>query len=543
MEWPTPNPVTVMEKGVARVKQPWPIDKKIRAILRDVEKKNANPRDRWMGIKRTEGRGIVENVLGPMIEGDLSDIDRVDAIWYSARDADATLRLYPHLWRRVVDSGLELTFWRDMGAMQLVVRMMQTGIKIDKDHFATLSKYLQSNMDQEQEECQAAMISAGVKLPTGVKVNPDSPAVIAPILYGQLKLNRILPGNSTEDSMLVRALSDNRVSEKVKDVITHTRNYRTYSKLKTSYSDPMPDRADHNDRVHSTFRITRTATGRLSSSEPNLMAQPVRSSEGRKIRDGFIAENGCFLVSCDYSQIEMRVICHDSHDAAMTRIFRDGLDIHSQTASSMFGIKVEDLDEMKHRYPAKRVGFGVLNDLSPEGLQREMVAGGASLSDWPVDRCAELIREWFRVYSGVDKFMESTRNHAKRFGWVQDMHGRRRSIPHARSMNRSLREEALRQAGNAPIQMGAQGIIKQAMWDLVAVVDRWVQGGNTWNPLIQIHDDLVCEMGSLNEDPDTLDLMIIEKVHTMENAVSLSVPVRVDTKYGKRWGSMEKWKH
>ena len=550
MQWPTPSPIQVWEKGVVRIKQPRDIGKKAAGILRDVASGKVNkdgevtdPYDRWMSIKRSEGRGMVEAMLGPMWQGDLSDIDRVSAIYYANRDADATLRVYPHLWDRIVADGLEDTFWRDMRAMPMVSDMMTIGMRIDPDHFRNLTGYFRERMAEIQANCQAYFTAAGVAFGDGVLINPNSSMMVQEAVYKPspkgVGVGRIIgysERDGTGDDILAKITGDTRVPELARLSVQYVRDFRAMKKLESTYGEALPEHMQLDGRIHTTIRMTRVATGRLSTAQPNLLAIPTRTEDGKQIRNGFLASDGCLIVSTDFSGIEMRVVCHDSGDPVMTEVFRLGLDLHSQTASKMFGIPVEEVDGMKHRYPAKRVGFGVLYGLSAEGLQLQMAASGLSVTDWDVQTCDRLIKEWFKVYKGVAEFMQRTREHAMRFGWVQDMWGRRRYIPHARSRNEGLRAEALRQACNAPIQMGATGVFKQALGDLVPVIERWRGMGAVWNPLLGIHDDLLDEM-----DKEHLEAMLGEKIRVMEGAVKLSVPVLVDAKVGERWGSLKGW--
>lgn len=525
-KWKDPQPVMVWDKGQPRVKQPQNIGRKIRSIIRDVLGKGADPWKRWYSIKVDEGRGQVEAALGAMVEGDLSDIDVGDAVWYSGRDADATLRLYPILWEMLCAYDMEDTFWRDIRAMPMVEDMMDAGIMIDDDHFAEMSAYFQQQMDK---------LEADITRATGVSVNPGSAPQVQQLLYEHLGIRtgrgKYGMKKDTRDATLSRLADAHPCVQMIRD-------WRGYQKLKTSYADVIPQKADKDGRVHTTIRITRTVTGRLASSDPNLMAQPVRTAEGRRIRDGYIAPPGCKLVSCDYSQVEMRVTASESEDKEMLRIFHSGKDIHAQTASRMFGIPIGNLDEMKHRYPAKRVGFGVLNDISAMGLQREMIVGGAAEADWSVSRCEELIAAWFDVYRGVAAYMKHNREHALRYGYVKDMWGRIRLIPGVRAASRNLKEEALRQAGNAPIQMGAQGVIKEAMGRLVPVYRQLRQEGQHVSPIIQIHDDIVMEMGD-----GIIPMMVPLQISIMESvAPQMRVPLVVDAKIGQRWGSLTKWR-
>ncbi len=529
IEWPDPEPVLEWKKGEPYVRQPQNIRRKVQRVLSAIEKgEDIDPFDRW---KIMEDGDQVSGVLGVLEEADLSDIPIDKAVRYSARDADATIRVYPVLWGMVQRLGLEGTFWRDMRAMPMVVDMMATGMPIDMDAFEELGRYFQDQMDTIQRKMQGTV---GHHL-GGVSVNPASYPQMSTLIYdklalhekgGKYKSKKGAVNKSTANDILQRYIHLHPV---IQDIV----DWREYQKLKTSYADSIPKMAV-DGRIHTTIRMTRTATGRLSSSNPNLMAQPVRSGEGRKVRDCYPAGDGRVLVSGDYSQVEMGVAANDSRDERMMEIFWAGEDIHSVTASRMFGVPIKDLDEMKHRYPAKRVGFGILNLITAEGLQRELWVGGAgnhSLSD-----CEEMIRSWFGLYKGVEAYMKNNGGYAKRHGYVRDMWGRIRYIPGIRSMNRWLRIEAERQAGNAPIQMGAQGIIKEAMGRLVPVY-RDLRGMGNVDPLIQIHDDIVWEM-----DEWMVEIAIpeIRKVMMTSTPPDFILPLEVDFKVGKRWGSMEK---
>ena len=226
----------------------------------------------------------------------------------------------------------------------------------------------------------------------------------------------------------------------------------------------------------------------------------------------------------------MRVAAHMSGDEKMLKVFAEGLDIHSQTASWMFDIPIPDLDEKEHRYPAKRIGFGVLYMLTADGLRREMAVAGL---DWSLSRCEQAIESWFHTYSGIAAFMKENGHYAKRYGHVKDMFGRIRYIPGIRSSNKWVRMEAERQAGNAPIQMGATGIMKQAMGDLVPVYRKY---GDKLMPLLPIHDDIVWEV-----DETVLNDAVKDIRETMEASApeGFLLPVKVDYKYGKRWGSLK----
>ena len=518
VDWPDPDPVLEWVKGEPKVRQPHNIKRKVKAAI-----KRGNP-EAW---RKMEGRELVEELLGPMPEGELCDIPWKDALFYSARDADATIRIYPILWERITDMGLEGTFWRDMRAMPMVVDMMANGMPVDLEAFEELSDYFQSRMDLIQRKMQATV---GHYL-GGVAVNPASYPQMSKLIYDKLELHKKggrfkskkgARTKSTANDILKRYVGLHPV---VQDII----DWREYQKLKTSYADSIPRMVSPDGRIRTTLRITRVATGRLSSSNPNLMAQPTRSEEGRKVRDCYVAPEGYVFLSGDYSQVEMRVAANDSRDEKMMGIFLSGEDIHAYTASEMFGLPISQLDEMKHRYPAKRVGFGILNLITAEGLQRELTVGGAG--EWSLSDCEEMIKAWFDIYSGVAAYMKENGRMARRYGYVRDMWGRIRYIPGISSTNRWVRIEAERQAGNAPIQMGAQGIIKEAMGRLVPVYRRLGV-----KPLIQIHDDIVWEVKKEEVDKVIRELRPI----MTDPPPDFIIPLEVDFKEGSKWGSMKK---
>ena len=530
-EWPDPESVLEFKGGQPKVRQPQNIIKKVKRILADVEEKGADPSDRWKAID--EGKEIVEAVLGPMQEGELCDIDEDAAIQYSARDADATLRVYPILWERIQSLGLEETFWRDMGILPMIIDMMRNGMPTDVKAFRELSRYFQQRMDLIQRKMQ---INVGHHL-DGAFINPASTPQMATLIYDKLRLQdeggkfrskKRAGDRSTADDILKRYI---RLNPVIQDII----DWREYQKLKTSYSDTIPKRVGGDGRIRTTLRVTRTATGRLSSSNPNLMAQPTRSEEGRKIKDCFVAPEGMLLLECDYSQVEMRIAANDSKDERMMGIFWAGDDIHAITASEMFGVPISRLDEMKHRYPAKRVGFGILNLITAEGLQRELTVGGAG--EWTVDDCKKMIKSWFEIYKGVATYMKSSGEQAKRYGYVRDMWGRIRYIPGIRSTNKWIRMEAERQAGNAPVQMGAQGMIKEAMGKLVSVYHGLSKIGRV-DPLIQIHDSLVW---LIDERLGEIARTEIGGVMRGVAPPDFIIPLEVDFKMGKKWGSLVKF--
>lgn len=243
------------------------------------------------------------------------------------------------------------------------------------------------------------------------------------------------------------------------------------------------------------------------------------------------------FVSNDLSQIEMRVLGDQSGDPLLIDIFRNDRDIHSITASNIFKVPVDQLDEMKHRYPAKRVGFGVVYGITKEGLREQLLMIGLDPNYWSLARCQELIDEWFALYHDVELYMQDLVAFAIRHGYVVDMFGRRRYLETIRSSSKYARLEAARQAGNMPIQSGAAGIFKAGMRELIPIYKDFLDRGYYIRPVLPIHDDLVFEV-----EEDLVPIWVPLQQDCMEHAVTLKVPIKSDAKVGKIWGKMEKYK-
>ena len=523
LEWPPPAPLLEWVKGKPHVKQPQPIEKKVTRILKDVAEKGADPWERWHHIKPEEGRGMVEERLGPMLLGYLSDIDLDVAVRYSAQDADATIRIWPVLWKRIQEEELESAFWLDMGIIQMVVDMMTKGMLVDRAHFEMLAEVYGQELDDLQRQ-----ISAHIG---GEYINPGSTQQVGELLFKRLGMK---PGRRTKGG---EGLStDAEILEGLRNehpVVPLILDWRGRDKLLSTYIRPIPQLLDGADRVHTTIRTTRTATGRLSSANPNQQNIPTRTEEGKRVRDGFVAREGCSLLSLDFAQVEFRVEAHESQDENLRGVFLRGDDIHNFTACRVFDIAEHEVDEMKHRYPCKRVGFGVLYGISAPRLLMLLEQYGCE--GWDLGRCEDLIDEWFILYPGVKRHMSAIYAQARRYGKVRDLIGRYRLTPEVRSAIPKIVEAGLRQAGNMPAQGGAQEIIKTAMRDLTPVYKQVQVEGYVCDPLIQIHDDILWEVTD-----EIMGMVVPLFKSVLESAVKLSVPVLVDAKAGKRWGSMTK---
>ena len=518
--WPDPEPVLVRVKETPRVKKPRNILSKVKQILKKYSNiPEADLYVAWECIESTSGRGMVEDALGPMPEAYLADIPYSYAEQYACADAIATYRLYPILAKRLTDLGLWDTFTRDMRIIPMVADMQRTGIRIDKERFHVTSKQLEAEKVRVRSQIRDLYYEQTKEYKP---INPASPLQVADVLYDLHVFRR--RGLSTASEVLDKY----RDKHPIVNLITR---WRGLNKLQTTYSDPLPLRADADDRIHTHLSITRTSTGRLASSRPNLQNIPIATKDGRLIRSGFIASPGCSLASFDYRQIEMRVAAHMAHDIRMIQLFHDGVDIHSATAAKMFDIAIDQVDKDKHRYPAKRVGFGILYAMGAKGLQTQMRAEGVEYTE---SRCAELIAAWYRIYSGIHDYMEEVKAQARRYGYVTDMFGRRRLVPEVGSAHPRIVNAGLRQAVNAPIQSGAQGIIKEAMKLLTPVYREFQSAGYRCHPLLQIHDDLMFEVSD-----EILDVVIPNIKSVMESAVKLVIPTPVDNKIGKNWEEMK----
>lgn len=527
MDWPKLDPVLEMKAGKPKIRQPQTINQKVNRILSDISGGGeVDVYDRWRKTPPGDGRTMVETVLGPLKRAYLKDVEVESALQYAGTDPWATYYIYPILKQKIEALGLSGVLARDNGIVPMVETMQRRGMKVNPDYLRTLRTDFTTEMDQ---------VAAQICSMVGYDLHPGSDPQVLDLLENKLRLVKARVRMVDGKQVTVRKkMTDLKAMELLKDkhpVVPLVMRYRALAKLVDSFIDVILEKRGPDNRIRTTLRVTRVVTGRLASSNPNLMAQPTRTEDGRRIRGGFEARTGYKLISGDYSQIEMRIVAHISQDPKMLEVFRTGVDIHSATASGIFHLPLDQLDEMKHRYPAKRVGFGILNLISAAKLLQELAVGGAT--GWTVAGCQTMINEWFTLYAGVADYVEERKVEARRTGMVRDLFGRVRLVPEVMSVHESVREAGIRQAVNAPIQMGAQGVIKEAMVRLVPIYKGF--GEDIVTPLLQIHDDLLWEM---REDLVPIVLPIVKQV--MENCVELSVPLKVDFKIGDKWAGMKK---
>lgn len=452
-------------------------------------------------LTRLAGRYLGEQAGGE----DDRQADNPDfAVWA----AGCTARLVPVLERLLAEAGLD-GLYRDieLPLVEVLAAMETAGIKVDRGSLAAMSAEIGAKVD---------LLLAEIYSLAGETFNVNSTKQLGVILFEKLKLpvlKKTKTGYSTDAEVLEKLAGEHPLIDRLLE-------YRLLTKLKSTYLDAMTGLIDPSTgRVHTTFNQTVTATGRLSSSDPNLQNIPIRTEAGRKIRELFGPGAGYdYLVTADYSQIELRVLAHIADDAALIAAFRDGRDIHSATAAEVFGVSEAEVTPLM-RSRAKAVNFGIVYGISDYGLSRDI---GVTRKE-----AGLYIASYFARYPGVKAFIDKVTAEARRTGYVTTMFGRRRYLPEIHSTNFNQRSFAERTAMNTPIQGTAADIIKKAM---VEVFRRLQAAGLRSRVLLQVHDELVLEVTAA--EAEQVMRMVRE---TMEGAVSLAVPLVVDVKLGANW--------
>ncbi|WP_068547770.1 DNA polymerase I [Thalassotalea crassostreae] len=429
---------------------------------------------------------------------------------YAAEDADITLRLHNALWPKLSKSENQLSVFKDieLPLMPVLSRMEQTGVLIDSDLLAEQSHFIATRLDEL--EIQAHNIA-------GKSFNLSSPKQLQTILFEEQGIPVIKKTPKGAPSTAEEVLQELALDYPLPKLILE---HRGLSKLKSTYTDKLPLMVDANSgRVHTSYHQAVTATGRLSSTDPNLQNIPIRSEEGRKIRQAFIASEGFKILAIDYSQIELRIMAHLSNDKGLLTAFAEGRDIHQATAAEIFGIELDQVTS-DHRRSAKAINFGLIYGMSAFGLAKQLHI--------PRNQAQEYMNKYFERYPGVLEYMESTRELAKEQGYVETLFGRRLFLPEINARNGMRRQAAERAAINAPMQGTAADIIKKAMID----VDAWLQNGadKRIKMTMQVHDELIFEIPEdiLTETTDKL-------VAIMDNAVELNVPLISEAGVGDNW--------
>ena len=438
--------------------------------------------------------------------------DQVDlqvATDYAAEDADITLRLHQELWPQIqANPGLLYVYQQiEMPAMHVLGVMERNGIRIDS---ALLGK------QGQQVGKRLLELEGEIHQLAGQPFNIQSPKQIAEILFGQLELPVIkkTPSGvpSTDEEVLQKLAEDYPLPARILD-------YRGLAKLMSTYIEKLPRMADpRTGRVHTNFSQATAVTGRLASSDPNLQNIPVRTEEGRRIREAFVPADGCKLLSADYSQIELRIMAHIAEDENLLTAFKEGKDVHQATAAEIFGVPLSEVNSEQRRY-AKVINFGLIYGMSAFGLAGNLGIERSAAQNY--------IAKYFDRYPGVAQYMERTRLEARENGYVETVFGRRLWLPEIKGSNGPRRQGAERAAINAPMQGTAADLIKLAM---VAVED-WLEKEKLKTKLLlQVHDELVFDVPL-----DEIDLLQAKLPDLMCNVARLKVPLVVSIGIGDNW--------
>ena len=439
-----------------------------------------------------------------------NQIDLEQAGPYAAEDADITLRLHNVLLEKVnADDKLKSVFDDiEMPLVPVLSRMERTGVLIDSMLLGAQSTEIAARLDELEK--QAFDIA-------GEEFNLSSPKQLQAILFEKMGLPVLKKTPSGTPSTNEEVLQELALDYPLPKLILE---YRSLAKLKSTYTDKLPKMVNPaTGRVHTSYHQAVTATGRLSSSDPNLQNIPVRNDEGRRIRQAFIAPTGCKVLAVDYSQIELRIMAHLSGDQALLDAFNHGKDIHAATAAEILGIPLESVTSEQRRR-AKAINFGLIYGMSAFGLAKQLDMGRNEAQDY--------MNVYFERYPGVLEYMESTRNQASEQGYVETLFGRRLHLPDIKSRNGMRRKAAERAAINAPMQGTAADIIKRAM----VLVDEWLgqQPEGRVRLLMQVHDELVFEV-----QESEVDNVSAEVRRLMEAAAELAVPLIADAGIGDNW--------
>ncbi|MDR3651747.1 MAG: DNA polymerase I [Paludibacter sp.] len=442
-------------------------------------------------------------------QADIRTVDILKLCDYAAEDADITFRLKQILEKEIKSNGLEKLFYEiEMPLMQVLATMEHTGVRIDSEALSQSSEILTEEMLKLEKEIHKI---------AGFEFNVSSPMQVGEVLFDRLKLDdkakKTKTGQySTSEDILEKIQSKHPIIGKILD-------YRGLKKLLSTYIDALPQLISPvTGKVHTSYNQTVAATGRLSSTNPNLQNIPIRDAQGKEIRKAFIPDDNCLFLSADYSQIELRIMAHLSGDVNMLEAFNSGLDIHSATAAKIYKIPIEEVTSDMRR-KAKTANFGIIYGISVFGLSDRLGI--------PRAEAKELIDGYFITYPEVKKYMDASIQRAKEMGYVETLLGRKRFLPDINSQNSLVRGYAERNAINAPIQGSAADIIKIAM---VHIQNRLEQENLQTKMTMQVHDEL-------NFTVPKNEMEIVRKLVTneMEQAIKLRVPLIADCGIGENW--------
>ena len=437
-----------------------------------------------------------------------SEVPIKEATNYAAEDADITLQLYETFETKIDDKTKIMLQEIEYPMIFVLMEMEATGALIDIKHLNSLSNNFGSKLINLVQK---------IHKHSGVVFNIDSPKQLSEVLFDKMGieakgLKKTSSGYySTSESVLQKLADENEI---IKDIL----EYRTLAKLKSTYTDKLSEICDLGSRVHTSYHQAVTSTGRLSSSDPNLQNIPIRTKDGIVIREAFIAPQGKKLLAVDYSQIELRLMAHYSNDEIMVKSFNNNEDIHKRTASEIFGVDIQDVDDDMRR-KAKTINFGLLYGMSAFGLANQLSVTRAEADIF--------LESYFDRYSGVSAFMKNIVEDAKGKKYVETLHGRKIHVPNIESSNYLMRQASERAAINGPLQGSAADIIKIAMIKIA----EWIEGNDQEIKMIlQVHDELIFEV------PDSYGEENIEPIiKLMEQSTEINVPLKAEYGFGSNW--------
>lgn len=453
----------------------------------------------------------IEELLGPKgkKQKNMRDLSPTNIYEYAAEDADITLRLKNVLEPRLKELGVEELFWNiEMPLVRVLADMELNGVCLDTEALQDTSKIFTERMKQYEQE---------IYKEAGEEFNISSPKQVGDILFGKLQI--MDKPKKTKTGQYVTSEEVLQSLESKSPIVRNILNYRGMKKLLSTYIDALPKLINpRTGHIHTSFNQALTATGRLSSSDPNLQNIPVRTDDGKEIRKCFIPEDGCLFFSADYSQIELRIMAHLSEDENMMEAFREGHDIHRATAAKIWHVDIDKVTDAQ-RKKAKQANFGIIYGITTYGLAQRM--------DIPNGEAKELIEGYFRTFPKVQAYMEHAKEEARAKGYAETLFHRRRYLADINSRNATVRGFAERNAINAPIQGTEADIIKVAM---VRIWERFKKEGIRSKMILQVHDEL--NFSVFPEEREQVERIVIEE---MQNAYPLNVPLIADAGWGKNW--------
>lgn len=453
----------------------------------------------------------IDELIGPKgkSQKNMRDISPADICDYAAEDADITLRLYNVLKPRLKEADVEDLFYNiEMPLVPVLAEMEMNGVLLDTNALAETSKVFTDRMTQ---------IEKNIYELAGHQFNIASPKQVGEVLFGEMKI--VDKPKKTKTGQYVTSEEVLQQLRSKAPIVDHILEHRGLKKLLGTYVDALPKLINpHTGHIHTSFNQAVTATGRLSSSDPNLQNIPVRGEDGKEIRKCFIPEPGCLFFSADYSQIELRVMAHLSGDKNMIEAFREGYDIHAATAARIYKEDINDVTR-DQRTKAKRANFGIIYGITVFGLAERLEISR--------DEAKQLIDGYFETFPQVHVYMEKAKQLAREHGYAETFFHRRRYLPDITSHNATVRNFAERNAINAPIQGSAADIIKIAM---IRIYERFRREGIKSKMILQVHDEL--NFSVLPEEKEQVEKIVLEE---MQNAYPLQVPLVADSGWGNNW--------